>query len=301
MAELWNHALREAGDVKRIRDLNDTGVGPAEIQRLRRTSSQLTWGFYTERGLDQRERYTLKCQAVLQRLQPAAALAGPSAALAWELPIPGPPPEPVFVRNIPRGTYAHDVRVLPEGPTELVGDLQVTSPIMTVVDCARLLSSRDALIVADAALAGGLCTVDDLHHAAQALVGRPGASRMRWVAANADPLSESPGETWTRTLVHQLGYDTTSQAYVTDGQREAWLDLLLSDGRTAIEFDGLIKYKKKGLAKVVQQHLRDGDLQAIGYHLLHVIWGQLSDPRKLNKRLLFAGAVPSRRPLLLDW
>ena len=124
---------------------------------------------------------------------------------------------------------------------------------------------------------------------------------MRGVAANADPLSESPGETWTRTLVHQLGFDTTSQVYVTDGHREAWLDLLLSDGRIAIEFDGLIKYKKKGLAKVVQQALRDGDLQAMGYTVLHVIWKQLPNPGQLNKRLLYAGAVPVRRPRLLDW
>lgn len=287
--------------MKRIRDLRASGVSAAEIQRIRRHESPLTWGVYAEHGLEQQARYLLKCRAVLRRLQPSAALAGPSAAAVWELPIPGDPPDDVYVRNIPRGAYARDVLVLPEAPTEVVGDLNVTSPLWTAVDCAKLLSSRDGLIVADAALAGSLCTVDELVAAAHSIKGRPGAARARWIAENVDPLSESPGETWARSLVRQLGYDVRSQAFVTDGHREAWLDLLLDDGRTAIEFDGLIKYKKRGLAKVIQEHLRDGDLEAIGYNLLHVIWQQLFNPLQLDRRLQFAGAVPIRRARLLPW
>ncbi len=287
--------------MEQIRELRERGATAAEVQRVRRQMSPLTWGAYAERGLEQQARYLLKCRAVLRRLQPSAALAGPSAAAAWELPIPGRPPDQVYVRNIPRGTYARDVRVLPEAPTQLLGDLRVTSPSWTAVDCARLLSSRDGLIVADAVLAGSLCSTDELVAATQAIKGRPGAAHARWVCANADPLSESPGETWTRSLVRQLGYDVRSQAFVTDGRREAWLDLLLDDGRTAIEFDGLIKYKKRGLAKVIQERLRDGDLEAIGYNLLHVIWQQLSDPQQLDRRLRFAGVVPTRRPRLLTW
>jgi hypothetical protein len=287
--------------MEQIREMRARGATAVEMQRVRRRLSPLTWGAYAERGLDQQTRYLLKCRAVLQRLQPSAALAGPSAAAVWELPIPGRPPDKVFVRNIPRGAYARDVVVLPEAPIRVLGDLKVTSPSWTAVDCARLLSSRDGLIVADAVLAGGLCTVDELLAATHGSKGRTGAAHARWVSENVDPLSESPGETWTRSLVRQLGYDVRSQVIVTDGHREARLDLLLDDGRTAIEFDGLIKYKKRGLAKVIQEHLRDGDLEAIGYHLLHVIWQQLSDPQRLDRRLRYAGIVPVRRPRLLTW
>lgn len=287
--------------MNRISELRAMGLNAAQIQRIRRQGNQVTWGVYAEPGLDPQARYLLKCRSVLERLQPSAALAGPSAAAVWELPIVGEPPDEVYVRNIPRGAYAQDVRVLSDAPSQMVGDLNVTTPVWTAIDCARMLNSRDGLIVADAALAGSLFTTDALVAAADGIRGHPGASRARWIAAHVDPLSESPGETWARSLVSQLGYDVSSQAYVTDGRREAWLDLLLDDGRTAIEFDGLVKYKKRGLAKVIQEHLRDGDLQAIGYTLLHVIWKQLSDPGQLDRRLRYAGARPARPPRLLTW
>ncbi len=262
---------------------------------------QLTWGVYTPRGLDPHDRYLLKCRSVLQRMQPSAALAGPSSAAVWDLPLLGRPPEKVYICNVPRGTYARDVCVLPESATQEVDGLNIASPVDTVMHCSRLLSSRDGLIVADATLAAGLCSLADLRAAAESRKGRPGASRARWVAQNADPLAESPGETWTRSIVRQLGYEVRSQVHVTNGSREAWLDFLIVDGQTAIEFDGLTKYRNRGLAKVIQQHLRDGDLQAMGLTVLHVIWSQLHNPWQLHKRLQSAGELPVRQPRLLTW
>ena len=287
--------------MKRIKDLRAGGSTKAEIQRVRRAEKPLTWGVYVPRGMTAKDEYLAKCHAVLDRLHPSAALAGPSAAAFYGLPLAGGVPSKVYVRNILRGRYAGDVEVLPEGPAMEYGGINISTPEATVFDCSRLLGSRDALIVADGALAGSLCTREELRRAADSMAGRHGASRMRWVVAKADPLAESPGETWTRLLATGLGFDLISQVQVTDGRREARLDFLVSGTKVALEFDGAIKYKRQGAVKVIQQLLRDGDLEAMGYTVLHFVWLQLSNPKQFDARLRHAGVVPVRRPCWTGW
>ncbi len=268
---------------------------------MRRENKQLTWGCYVSKGLDPAEEYRLHCQAVLERLQPTAALAGPSAAVFHDLPLVGEMPSEVFVRNITRGRYAGDVVVLPDGPVEDCAGVAVSTPVTTVMDCARVLGSRDALIVADAALAGGLCSLDELHETAQSRSGCRGANRMRWIAANADPLSESPGETWTRLVATGLGFELTSQVEVRQAERAARLDFLVTGTMIALEFDGAVKYKRKGGIKIIQQLLRDGDLQAMGYTVLHFVWKQMSNSKQFEARLRYAGARPVLPAQQLAW
>ena len=287
--------------MKRIKDLRAGGSTHAEIQRLRRSEKLLTWGVYVPHGMTAQDEYLAKCHAVLERLHPSAALAGPSAAAFYEIPLSGGVPSKVYVRNILRGRYAGDVEVLPAGPAIERRGVSISTPEATVLDCARLLGSRDALVVADGALAGSLCSREGLQRAADSMAGRHGASRMRWVAAHADPLAESPGETWTRLLATELGFDLTSQVHVRDEQREARLDFLVSGTKVALEFDGAIKYKRQGAIKVIQQLLRDGDLEAMGYTLLHFVWLQLSNPKQFDARLRHAGVLPVRRPHFLAW
>lgn len=287
--------------VQRTRDLIVSGSTPTEVRRMRRINKRLTWGAYVPRNLTPQEEYVARCQAVLDRLQPSAALAGPSAAAMYHLPLVGAVPSTVYVRNIVRGRYASDVEVLPDGPAMKHDGINLSAPEFTVFDCARLLCSRDALIVADGALAGDLCSVEQLRQVATDVTGRHGASRMRWVAANADPLAESPGETWTRLLATGLGYELRSQVQVRDGEREARLDFLVGGTLVALEFDGAIKYERKGAVKVILQLLRDGDLQALGYNVLHFVWLQLDNAKQLDARLRHAGAVPTRRPRSIGW
>ncbi len=106
--------------------------------------------------------YALRCEAGLAAVRAGAALAGPTAALHWELPVMQHPAE-IFLRGLPNGRYARGVRPI-HGSAECVrhAGLLVTTPAWTVIDCARLLSRRDGVIVADAVLHEGLCTVSDL-------------------------------------------------------------------------------------------------------------------------------------------
>jgi hypothetical protein len=285
-------------------DLAAAGASRRELEAMRSDNSKLTRGVYVSADIDPWDRHGLLAQAVLSRLRPGACITGPSAAHAWELPLPSKPPAEVTVRNIARGTYGPQIRVV-HGDAEYVerNGLLVATPAWTVADCARLLSRRDALIVADAVLHEELCREADLWAVCARLKGSRGVARVRWVIENADPHSESPGETWTRMIVKQLGYEVTSQHVVVDGDFHARLDLLLEDGRTALEFDGVEKYRKPTgqtvERKVVNEKNRDARLQVLGYAVLHFLWGQLFQPRHVDLRLRSAGAHPTRSPLLL--
>lgn len=195
------------------RDLLSQGASEPELRRVRKTTSKVRHGVYAAEVEDDWHLFDLKCAATLRLLKPGAALAGPAAARHWGLPLVGEPPGQVHVRGITRGGYGRGVKVVNGGRPALIEHhgLQVTSVAWTVVDCARLLPRRDALMVADAALHLRMCTHEDLVQAAASLGKAKGVGRVRWIIANADPASESAGETWMRMIVKDLGYAVTSQ------------------------------------------------------------------------------------------
>lgn len=285
----------------RIRDMRQAGVSEGELRSLRREKHRVVLGVYRDKELDPWDAYRLECEALVSRLAPQAALAGPSAALFWGLPRMTRPPEHVFVTNVARGRYTTKLRVLPDFETVEHEGLLLTTPAATAASCATLMSSRDALIIADAVVVEQLCSPAQLTEQAAAMRGRKRADRARWIAQHVDDRSESPGETWTRLVVTQLGYDVISQFRVHHENREARLDFLVEGTMTAIEFDGLVKYRKKKQAQVVYEHLRDADLQELGYALVKLIWMQVHRHQQLDKRLRATGARPIRRPRFLTW
>lgn len=74
-----------------------------------------------------------------------------------------------------------------------------TSPLQTVMDCARRLPFGEALAVADSSLRSGDLTTDELRAAAAAAQG-PGGRSCRRVAGAATPLAASPLESMLRAL-----------------------------------------------------------------------------------------------------
>lgn len=291
----------KGGYMYRIKELQESGLTDRELRALRKQKERVTTGIYRDHDLDPWARYRLECVALVSRLGPSAALAGPSAALFWDLPKTNDPPDKVYVTGVTRGRYNDDLQVLGEFETVEHEGMLLSTAAATVASCATLLSSRDALIVADAVLADELCTAEELIEQAAEMRGRKRADRARWIAEHADGRSESPGETWARLVVTQLGYEVIPQFPVHHDNREARLDLLIEGTKTAIEFDGLIKYRKNKEAQVVYEHLREGDLQELGYALVKLIWMQLPGHQQIDKRLRATGARPVRRPRFLKW
>ena len=280
-------------------DLTAAGIPRPEIDHVCKGAQSIRRGVYVPHE-EFKNLYTLRCQAALAAVRDGAALAGPTAALHWDLPLTEMPSE-IFLRGLAKGRYADDVRRI-HGDAQYVvrNGARVTTPAWTVIDCARLLSRRDGLIVADAALHEGLCTMGDLQATLASAGPLHGISRARWVVANADPASESPGETWTRMVVRDLGYEVVSQFWVHTADGEVFVDLLIEGTLVGIEFDGRVKYRSKleGQAenRIVREKIRQGRIEEAGYHLLRVVWEQLHKPELLDKRLRAKGAAPAHPP-----
>lgn len=161
-----------------------------------------------------------------------------SAAQVWGLRVKWPP-ESAWVtlprhRNAPRP--GKEVVVYADlGVGDVVDG--ITTPLRTVVDCARRLPFDEALAVADNALRRGMVTDAELRSAARQLRGR-GAPQARAVAAAANGLAENPFESVLRAIA--LGIPEMSvvaQGEVDLGDEVYRPDLVDRDLRLAIEAD----------------------------------------------------------------
>lgn len=128
------------------------GASKSELNRLRKAATRVRRGTYTDNTADAWEIYRLRCLAVAEAVS-GAVLTGPSAAVIWGLATVDGPPRHVYIRNVTPGRYGADVKVLRWGIAETAthGDTAVTSVAWAIVDCARVMPKRDALIAADCA------------------------------------------------------------------------------------------------------------------------------------------------------
>jgi len=125
-----------------------------------------------------------------------------SAALLWGWPVKWPPN--LSWVTVPRGRHKRHYRdrrarvvIADLGAEEVVDG--VTSPLRTVLDCARQLPFDEALCVADSARRSGLVSRSELLAAAAAARG-PGSASLRRVAEVATPLAANPFESTLRAI-----------------------------------------------------------------------------------------------------
>lgn len=159
------------------------------------------------------QRYAVRVHAYL-RLNPDAILCLESAGVLHGIPQFG---ECTFIHVYdPRAKASQrygDVRVhTSRDPRQVVrvGAVLVTSLLETVVDLARVMKPADALAVADASIAavqGGPLRLDGLIARGDELENPRGRTRMRWVWAQANALSESPAESISRAVIMWSGYE----------------------------------------------------------------------------------------------
>lgn len=162
-----------------------------------------------------------------------------SAAVAWGLPVLVRPEKPhvtVPAKRRPRAGRPAELHWAGVSRAERADRL--TSLLRTVLDCARILPFGEALAIADAALATGRLTKDELESAAAAMrgPGRPNAVR---VAAEACTQSESILESLLRSLLITAGIDGfVPQAVVQTGGARVRVDLGHRAARVALEAEG---------------------------------------------------------------
>jgi len=146
----------------------------------------------------------------------------------------------------------------------------VTTPVRTVVDCARTLPFGEALAIADSALRSGRVTRDGLVAAGLAL-RRAGRGRVLRIAELADGRSESVLESMLRAVLIEAGITGfVPQIVVADGSFSARLDLANESLRLGIEADGFeFHSNRKALVRDCRRHV---SLVLCGWTVLRFSW-----------------------------
>ncbi|MET4146691.1 very-short-patch-repair endonuclease [Arthrobacter sp. UYCo732] len=171
-----------------------------------------------------------------------------------------------------------------------LGKLRVTSLERTVVDCAMTLSYRQALVLMDHALRLGADKAI-METAADGLPGRRGIRTLRLALANADPRSESAGETLTRELLTRLNLPMPEpQVEVTTRAGRYRLDFAWKEKKVALEFDGKTKYfDYKPTAEVLyKERQRENALTEDSWKFVRVKWDDLFHELEFKARILAA-------------
>lgn len=184
----------------------------------------------------------------------------------------------------------------------------MTEPLpFALMDTLPRLSRQRAVVALDAAMAGRYgygrrVTRDDLETVSEWLWSRRAVRAWDWAATFADPLSESPGESRSRVLIHQLGFAAPklqTPIRLPDGST-ARLDFDWEADRVAGEFDGRIKFDQAaGLSGTTEsgvywnQIQREEKVRDTGRSIARWNWGDLAEPRRLELKLLREGV--SRR------
>jgi hypothetical protein len=146
-----------------------------------------------------------------------------------------------------RGHHASDRPEIRSGQRDLrpedwvvVAGVRVTTPLRTALDLGCGLHRRDALAAMDAlARAHGFAS-DDLVRGLHRYFRRRGVVQLRELAALVDPRAESPGESWTRLVMHDHGLSRPEVNWwvVDHGVQKFRIDLAYPRAKVAIEYDG---------------------------------------------------------------
>ncbi|HKU31812.1 MAG TPA: type IV toxin-antitoxin system AbiEi family antitoxin domain-containing protein [Arthrobacter sp.] len=128
--------------------------------------------------------------------------------------------------------------------------------------------------------------------------------RIRVAVDFADPLSGSPGESYSRALIRAAGFEAPvlQQEFRDGGGLIGYSDFYWKGAKVAGEFDGIDKYLKPEFLKgrtaaqaVIEEKIREDRIRATGCGVVRWVWPDLMVPGLLERRLAEAG-VPRRRP-----
>lgn len=129
-----------------------------------------------------------------------------------------------------------------------------TTPLRTVLDCARTLPFDEALAVSDSALRAGAVGRDLLRRAAAGLRG-PGAAAVRRVARHADGRAANPLESVLRAIAIEEGFELQPQLEVADTGMYAVVDLGSEELQLIVEAEGYETHgTREGLRRDCRRH-----------------------------------------------
>ncbi|MDR6989715.1 very-short-patch-repair endonuclease [Paenarthrobacter nitroguajacolicus] len=177
-----------------------------------------------------------------------------------------------------------------EGDVVVVDGLRATTLERTVFDCVRMLSYPKALVIIDHSLRMG-ADISALAERAAASDGKRGVRTLRKALENADPRSESAGETLTRELMQRLRIKPPQPQFEVQSRLGRHrMDFAWEEEKLALEFDGRTKYFDfKPTGEVIyQERRREKALVEEGWRFIRVEWKDLFQERAFKERILRA-------------
>lgn len=170
----------------------------------------------------------------------------------------------------PTGVRLHHRRLREDEIFTPASGIRYTTPLRTVLDCASVMSFRDALAVADSALLSGWVRHEELQAGALAFRGY-GAGNVRRVAKYANKNAANALESALRAICieYQLG-NFVPQFRVTDEGINYRLDLADKERMIDLEADG---YEFHSDRKALHyDHTRNCELIRRGWLVLRFSW-----------------------------
>ncbi|QCR43916.1 hypothetical protein C1N91_10620 [Curtobacterium sp. SGAir0471] len=199
-------------------------------------------------------RHRARIDAVTARSRPGLIVSHQSAVVMHGLPWFGPLPERVLLTDPTRDRsqrlrFSDKVPALGRtvGAVDIDG-VRTTDLVETAVDIALRCDRGHAIVVLDAVLRQGV----ERQVLVAALDRRPvrrGKARASRLIGIADARTESPGESLTNLVVHDLGLPTPvlQHEFSLGGHVVARVDFWFPEQGVVVEFDGLAKYRDRAL------------------------------------------------------
>ena len=291
------------------KDAYDCGYHRQSLSQLVRTGRAKRVGpsAYVDRdryeAASPERRHEMATRAVVRTFEGRVYASHHSALTLMSLPVFGAPLDQIHVaravdslsRRRP-GLSIHTA--YGPGAGRLIGRTPSVSPALAVIGAAMACGIETGVVAADAALAAGKTTADDLETWLGRLSRHRDVTKARQAVRLADARSESVGESRTRLLLNAIGFRPTPQVELLDqfGRLLGRVDFLLERERIIVEFDGLMKYADaNGREALAAEKSREDRLRALGYEFVRLTWADLSRPATVERLLRLAVARASAR------
>jgi Transcriptional regulator, AbiEi antitoxin len=291
---------RAPGPLRRV-DALAQGLSDGELARMVRRGEllRLQRGSYLSPG-STIHGHRAAVLATVAELRRPGVVSHLSAAVLHGLPLWGVTPQRVHLTRRPPAAGSGSARVhlhvarVADDELGLVDGVLVTGATRTVVDLARTLPFESAVVAADAALACGATSADELAACLDGMGSVPGSRRASRVLGFADGDSESVGESRSRVLIHRLGLPAPALQFRVrrrDGGLVGRCDFGWEELGTLGEFDGRVKYgantpSGRSPADVVfVEKVREDEMRDLGWQMARWTWADLSTPSPVGDRL----------------
>lgn len=156
------------------------------------------------------------------------------------------------------------------------------SPLARDVVETALVDPLTALMAGDEALRTGAVSPAALSQWVTRLAFEPRGESAILVHSLVDGRRESPGESRSALVLHELGYATTPQVWVTARHGRYRLDLVLDGEWVALEFDGREKYGGLTGEPLWREKNREDDIRSVTWEVVRLTTPMLDDPAQVR-------------------